>query len=160
MGDVRESTRKCALKVLTKLFRKPYNEYTEEFVELRDQQANDYVRERIHQAKSGLMVSKWGTIELGNVCSLLSNELHIPLKDICEGKVNYDREGSLMWLTNNAGFFPNSLPAGKKFAHLALEDASEIDILGSYVQHEYYVRSYTEKAKMSLLPQEMKSRSG
>lgn len=30
---------------------------------------------------------------------------------------------------------------------LALEDASEIDILGSYVQHEYYVRSYTEKAK-------------
>lgn len=120
MGDVRESTRKFALKVLTKLFRKPYNEYTEEFVELRDQQANDYVRERIHQAKSGLMVSKWGTIELGNVCSLLSNELHIPLKDICEGKVNYDREGSLMWLTNNAGFFPNSLPEGKRFAHLAL----------------------------------------
>ena len=36
MGDVRESTRKFALKVLTKLFRKPYNEYTEEFVELRD----------------------------------------------------------------------------------------------------------------------------
>ena len=30
---------------------------------------------------------------------------------------------------------------------MALEDASEIDILGSYVQHEYYVRSYTEKAK-------------
>lgn len=147
MGDVRESTRKYALKVLTKLFRKPYNEYTEEFVELRDQQANDYVREQIHQAKNGLMVSKWGTMELGNVCSLLSDELHIPLKDICEAKVSYDRAGSVTWLVNNAGFFPNSLPAGKKFAHLALEDASEIDILGSYVQHEYYVRSYTEKAK-------------
>lgn len=49
MEDIRESTRKYVLKVLTKLFRKPYDEYTEEFVELRDQQANDYVRERIHQ---------------------------------------------------------------------------------------------------------------
>ena len=109
MGDVRESTRKFALKVLTKLFRKPYNEYTEEFVELRDQQANDYVREQIHQAQNGLMVSKWGTTELGNVCSLLSDELHIPLKDICEGKVGYDRAGSVTWLVNNSGFFPNSV---------------------------------------------------
>ena len=58
MGDIRENTRKYALKVVTKLFRKPYNEYTEEFVELRDQQANDYVRERIQQAKNGLMVSR------------------------------------------------------------------------------------------------------
>ena len=132
MEDIRESTRKYVLKVLTKLFRKPYDEYTEEFVELRDQQANDYVRERIHQAQNGLMVSKWGTTELGNVCSLLSDELHIPLKDICEAKVSYDRVGSVTWLVNNSGFFPNSLPAGKKFAHLALEDASEIDILGMY----------------------------
>ena len=105
------------------------------------------MREQIHQAKNGLMVSKWGTTELGNVCSLLSDELHIPIKDICEGKVNYDKECMVHCLVNNSGFFPNSLPAGKKFAHMALEDASEIDILGSYVQHEYYVRSYTEKAK-------------
>ena len=72
MGDVRESTRKYALKVLTKLFRKPYNEYTEEFVELRDQQANDYVRECIHQAKNGLMVSKWGTMETFARCYQMS----------------------------------------------------------------------------------------
>ena len=35
MGDIRENTRNYALKVLTKLFRKPYKELTEEFVELR-----------------------------------------------------------------------------------------------------------------------------
>ena len=70
MGNIRESARKYTLKVLTKIFRKPYNDLTEGFVELRDQQANDYVRDQIHQAKNGLMVSKWGTTELGTVCSL------------------------------------------------------------------------------------------
>lgn len=147
MGNIRESARKYTLKVLTKIFRKPYNDLTEGFVELRDQQANDYVRDQIHQAKNGLMVSKWGTTELGTVCSLLSDDLHIPLKDIYEGKVSYDRTGSVAWLVNNSGFFPNSLPAGEKFAHLALEDAREIDILGSYAKLEYYVRNYTEKAR-------------
>ena len=74
MGNIRESARKYTLKVLTKIFRKPYNDLTEGFVELRDQQANDYVRDQIHQAKNGLMVSKWGTTELGTVCSLLSDD--------------------------------------------------------------------------------------
>lgn len=150
MGEVNntwEIARKYGLKVLTKIFREPYCEYTEEFVEIRDQQANDYVRERIHKAENGLMISKWGTTELGNVCTLLSDELRIPLKDICKGKVGYDREGSITWLVRNSGFFPNSLSAGKRFAHMALEDASEIDILGSYLQREYYVREYIEKAK-------------
>lgn len=69
MGDVRESTRKFALKVLTKLFRKPYNEYTEEFVELRDQQANDYVRERIHQSDCLLLLPRLSSGQL---------HLHVP----------------------------------------------------------------------------------
>ena len=38
MGNIRESARKYTLKVLTKIFRKPYNDLTEGFVELRDQQ--------------------------------------------------------------------------------------------------------------------------
>ncbi len=147
LSDIKQSIRKNTFKVLTKIFRKPYEEYTEEFVELRDQQANDYIRDSIMQAKNGLMISKWGTTELANVCSLLSDELHIPIMDILEGKVNYDRGASVTWLVNNSGFFPNSILEGEKFARLALEDAGEIDILGSYVQREYYVREITKKAK-------------
>ena len=143
---LRETVRKYTLKILTRICRKPYNEYTEEFIELRDQRANDYIRETIRNTSNGLMISKWGTIELANVCSLLPRQLNIPLKDICEGKVSYDRQSSVSWLVNNSGFFPNSVSAATEFARMALEDAQEIDILGSYLQHEYYLRDILKNA--------------
>jgi len=139
--------RNLVFRVLRKLMRKPYQEYTDEFVELFNQEANDYVREQIHNASNGLMIAKWGTIELGTVCTLLSWELGIKYKDICDGKVEYDKEGQMKWLCNNAGFFPSSVSAGVHYAKMALEDAKQIDILGSYIQHEYYVRDYNKNAK-------------
>lgn len=134
-------------RVLRKLMRKPYQEYTEEFVELFNQEANDYVREQIHNSCNGLMIAKWGTIELGTVCAMLSKELKIKYKDICYGKVEFDKEGQIEWLCNNSGFFPSSVSAGVRFAKMALEDARQIDILGSYIHREYYVREYNKNAK-------------
>ena len=59
-------------KCLRKLFGREGDWYSEEFVEYRDQAANDYVRNAIHGAKAGLMVSKFGTIELEHLCCMMS----------------------------------------------------------------------------------------
>lgn len=120
---------------------KPYHIFTfsDDYVQLRDQEANDYIFERIQKAEKGLMISKWGTIELGTVCSLLYRELHIPIPEILEGKINPDQKDMIFWFYRNAGFFPYDLKAAKKFARRALEDAAEIDILGSYLEQEKYV---------------------
>lgn len=41
---------KFVYKVLCKIFRKKINPYSEQYVQLRDQAANDYVREEIAKA--------------------------------------------------------------------------------------------------------------
>ena len=141
--------RKNIYRVMRKvgLVKNPEKEYTEEYVELYGQDANDYIASQIREAKSGLMVSKWGTIELAAVNALLYKELKIKIKDILSGNVSFDMEEKVFWLCKNAGFFPNDVLAAKKFATLALQDAEYIDVLGSYVYQEKYVQSYMKNAK-------------
>lgn len=136
-------------RVLRKLgiVRHDSTEYTDSFVELKNQEANDYVSDRIHNAENGLMISKWGTIELGAICALQYKELHIKNRDVFSGKVSFDKKEKVFWLCKNAGFFPNDISAAKKFAYLALQDAKEIDILGSYIYQEKYVQEYIKNAK-------------
>lgn len=138
--------RKLCLKVLQKLLRKPYSEYSNAYVELTGQDANDYILNAIHNSESGLMVSKWGTIELGTVCTLLRKELNIPIMDILRGKVPIDEQAQLNWLIKNSGFFPNDIEQARRFCYMALQDSSQIDILGSYLQREYYIKKYIDKA--------------
>lgn len=141
--------RKNIYRIMRKagLVKNPEKEYTEEYVELYGQDANDYIASQIREAKSGLMVSKWGTIELAAVNALLYKELKIKIKDILSGNVSFDMEEKVFWLCKNAGFFPNDVLAAKKFATLALQDAEYIDVLGSYVYQEKYVQSYMKNAK-------------
>lgn len=122
-------------------------EYTDTFVELKNQEANDYISNRIHNAENGLMISKWGTIELDAVCALLYKELHIKNQAFFSGKVSFDEKEKVRWLCKNAGFFPENVAAAKKFASLALQDAREIDILGSYIGQEEYIKKYMKNAK-------------
>lgn len=110
--------RKLCLKVLQKLLRKPYSEYSNAYVELTGQDANDYILNAIHNSESGLMVSKWGTIELGTVCTLLRKELNIPIMDILRGKVPIDEQAQLNWLIKNSGFFPNDIEQARRFCYM------------------------------------------
>ena len=67
------SIRDFILRFGWKLYRMTHGEYRSFWdlsrVEYKGQQANDLVREAIINAKDGLMVSKFGTIELNAVCS-------------------------------------------------------------------------------------------
>lgn len=120
--------------------------YTDRFVQLHGQNANDYIRFRLRNSAEGFMVSKWGTIELSAVCTLCMRELNIPQKDVFNGKVKFDEIGCIEALINNAGFFPKDIEKGKKFAKQILNDLREIDVLGSYLERERYVEEYTRKA--------------
>ena len=60
------------LKVLRKLFRKnrndPFSWLTDSYCQYKDQDANDYILNRLNSYQGGgLMLAKWGTIELNQV---------------------------------------------------------------------------------------------
>lgn len=140
---------KFVYKVLCKIFRKKINPYSEQYVQLRDQAANDYVREEIAKAleeKRGLMISKWGTTELNAVCCILSRELHIPFWAKITGEIGYDKESAVKWLCFNSGFFPSDVKLAERFAKMAIDDANSIDILGSYINKEKFIEDHLKNA--------------
>lgn len=107
-----------------------------------DQEANDYILNAIQNNKDGLMICKFGTIELDAFCCCLKNKQGLSLNDyfdyIC-GKCNIFPEDSVKALSNNAGFFPADVNLEYKFTNLIESDLKYIDILGSYVDQEQYL---------------------
>ncbi len=124
--------------------------------ELKDQEANDYVREQILDADQGqgLMVAKFGSIEFMNVCSYLeinSGSRASQIRDYLTGKKNYIfPDECLKMLVNNAGFFPESPVLWKKYVKLFLEDLKDIDILGSYIVDEEMVEDRLVSCKKTV----------
>lgn len=140
------SVRDFILRVGWKLYRMTHGEYRSFWdlsrVEYEGQQANDLVREAILNAKNGLMISKFGTIELNAVCSCKRYNEGFGILDYFDqmrGKGCIYPEKTIGALCSNAGFFPESVDLEFKFADLVLNDVKEIDILGSYVDQECYL---------------------
>lgn len=129
-------------KVLHKIFKTKKSEFTEKYVQYRGQEANDLVSCHIQASENGLMVSKFGTVELNAICCLLKEELGISNWDVIRGKVEYSPENAMKYMRIQAGFFPQDVEKGKQFAKLALKDAEEIDVLGSYIRREKYIQDY------------------
>ena len=124
-----------------KLPHRSYQWYTEKNVQFFGQQANDLIREKVKTVDKGLMVSKFGTVELTAVSSFLRNERGLTLTDYLDyirGKGEIFPEKAMHTLYTNAGFFPMDIEYGKRFAHLVYQDMQQIDILGSYVDQEDY----------------------
>ncbi len=119
-----------------------HNFLDESRVEYKGQAANDYVLSRIENASEGLMISKFGTVELGAVCACKNYTEGIKIRDyidfIRERKF-LDPDQTLEALCLQAGFFPKSIDLELSFAELVLNDVKEIDILGSYIDKEKYL---------------------
>lgn len=116
--------------------------WDESRLEYKGQQANDYVKERIINAKDGLMISKFGTVELGAVCSCKTVIDGVKFQDYIDyikGKKSINPNQTIEYLHNNAGFFPPSIDLEYKFMKLVMEDLENIDILGSYIDQEMYL---------------------
>lgn len=116
-----------------------YNGYCDKL----NQDGNDAILKILNEHKNGgLMISKWGTIELEQAlttylthqgCTLIEAvkmmKGELPLPSI---KGNYG-------LYNNAGVFPMSPNIADRFGEQALNDCQQIDILGSYIINESYL---------------------
>lgn len=132
------------LKVLRSFFHDK-TIYTNEYVNLSNQEANDYIRNQINVVDC-LMISKFGTYELENVCNLISLEKGFSFRDYLlaiRGLKNINVQRSLDYLCSNAGFFPNDIALAIEWKNLVLKDLSEIDILGSYIKLESYLKEET-----------------
>lgn len=123
------------------------------YVELFDQDANDYVRELLHSNKP-CMVSKFGTTELGTLVTYyIHNERHHSFQeyiDFIKGKIP-----TVGWLDNNAlnglcllsGFFPNDISLLPKYYDINYKALKEIDVLGSYILNERIFKDELAGAK-------------
>ena len=129
-------------KACRKIFRE--NPYTDQFIMYKGQKANDYIAERIKNEKSGLMISKFGTIELDNIICYEINKNGISIQDYVNairGRYSIHKQEAFVKLCNNAGFFPNNEEMLENYDKLVREDIKEIDILGSYLKAEKYINS-------------------
>ena len=130
-------------RALRKVMRK--TPYTSDYQNYVGQNANDYIFSRVTdslESHSGLMICKFGTIELDNyVCNTL-NKGRITIKnyaDALKGEYSVHKEEAFHKLCHNAGFFPEDISLLQKYCDLVKEDISQIDILGSYIIAEKYI---------------------
>ena len=118
-----------------------------EYVDLFDQQANDYIYRFLtdDSIKGGKMISKFGTTELSNIVAG-HYELHHwnieYLKDFFSYNVSCDLHRTLHNLCMLSGFFPYDVKLGKDFYYRMLRDMPEIDVLASYIYQEKYVKQF------------------
>lgn len=125
---------------------KPYEKvYTERFVNYFDEEANNIVYDKISDAlenKTGLMVSKFGTIEL-NCLNCFFQKEKLPFlenfKNGLRGTYEFYMDDALSNLCKNSGFFPNKIDLVKVYCEKTIDDAKEIDILGSYLEGEEFI---------------------
>jgi len=130
-----------------------YSKDQEEIENQRDfcgQSANDFIYNRIcNSNNTGLMISKFGTIELESITGFIARKKKITYKDYfnyCKGKVFLYPKENLKMLCNNAGFFPNDLSLQEDFDKLCINDSRFIDVLVSYLTEEKYLSNELKKA--------------
>lgn len=125
-----------------------YDWHDESRVQYSGQKANDFVKRSILESKDGLLVAKFGTIELNSICCCKRVNEGLKISDYIDyvlGKGSIFPEDTIKYLFNNAGFFPASLELQNKFTELVLKDVKDIDILCSYVDQETYLRDELQK---------------
>lgn len=142
------------LKFMRKLHRLIFGTATnwldESAADLYDQEANDFIRSSIENAKNGLMICKFGTIELRAICCFNTLQKGPSVKDYFEAineKQSLFADEAMLALCNNAGFFPNDESLGIKYTELVMQDIKEIDILASYIKQEKQLAGMLDHCK-------------
>lgn len=137
--------KRILFEVIKKLTPKTETRFTSEFVQYFDQQANDLIYNNLHSSpQNGLMISKFGFVELHSLCSFLSIIQGVNIKKYKEalhGGRDIYPEVCLKALCHNAGFFPNNINLAYEWKDMVLSDLTSIDILGSYLEEEKYLKT-------------------
>lgn len=144
------------LKVLRKLYISLFNGYT-----LPSLQRNNDIEEvsniiyNLLAGKKPCMIARFGSTELSAIVN------YIGVENKKHSVINYIKGSQLQWWWNKnimmqmqqwSGFFPPTVKNLSIFSEIMLQDAKEIDILGSWLQDEYYLTEYlTNSQKVNLL---------
>lgn len=125
------------------------------YLDFKDQEANDYIYEQLATGKP-LMISKFGTIELGNLVSrYIDKEVGILNKEVVRDYLHYNNvsilpKSHLRGLCSNAGFFPYDMGLAEQWYERMMQDIREVDILGSYVYEEKYVAKFMHCKRVNI----------
>ena len=92
------------------------------------------------------MIARYGSTELSAVVNYLGtlNKSHSIVKYL-KGEIDewWWSQGIMNQMVRWSGFFPATEENLIRYSQLSLSDASELDVLGSWLPNEYYVDSYS-----------------
>lgn len=134
--------------ILLKLLRKTKLFYTKsgftnKYVTYSPEETNLLIKNNLENNKPFLVV-KFGTNELENYTTFLSEEKNPSIKDFIYAIRNLKNYSSTLCfnrLCREAGFFPVDYELGKKWKDLVKSDILQIDMMVSYLKLEKYIEN-------------------
>lgn len=134
------------LKVLRKLYSKTFRSYQLPAL-LREEnpdKASDMIYNLLN-SNQPCMISRFGANELNAIVNYLGvNAKHYSIWKFIIGEQPewwWDK-GIIYCMQNNAGFFPAIPENMRRFGEMMIEDAKEVDLLGSWLKEEYLLKQY------------------
>ncbi len=143
---------KIIFKSLRRIFRQQQTAIYNEYVDLYDETANDYIYKQLSTGKP-MMISKFGSIELSALVCYHVHKNGIGIKeywDAIHERISIDKKNAIAHICRNAGFFPNDIKMGEKFYERVVSDMKMIDVLGSYQYKERYLFNFINALRVNL----------
>lgn len=139
------------LKALRKLYLRYSGGYT-----LPALQKNDNVEEvsdliyNILSSNQPCMIARFGSTELATIVNYIgiTSTNHSIIKFIKGSQPEWWWNSNIMQQMQQwSGFFPPTPENLSRFSKMMLNDAKEINVLGSWLQNEYYIKDYLINAQ-------------
>ena len=117
--------------------------------------SNNLIYKELSNSSTSTMIARIGSVEM----QCLTNYMGVTRKEYKNCK-NYIKGESLPWwwekstinqIQKNAGFFPGKIEQIEQFCEMMLEDITEVDILGSWLEKEALFGAYLKNAKRVVL---------
>lgn len=134
------------LKALRKLYTKTFGGY--QLPPLQREEDPDKASEMIYNLLSEdkpCMIARFGANELNAVINYLGvNAKNHSIWEFIQGKQSewWWNKNILYHMQNNAGFFPATPENMQRFGEMMIEDAKEVDLLGSWLKQEFLLDNY------------------
>lgn len=142
------------LRVLRKLYSKVFKKENNFPKCIEDAQiAYDMIYDRLN-SNEPLMIARFGSTELINIV----NYLGVTNKKY-KNYIGFIKSETPAWwwqknimnqLQNWSGFFPPTEEKITQFSQMMIEDSKEVDILGSWLENEHYMKDYMHDEKIHL----------
>lgn len=143
------------LKVLRKLYVKIFGGY--QLPPLQREEDPDKASEMIYNLLSDdkpCMIARFGSTEMSAIINYLGvNSQRHSIWKFIQGKQPewWWNKNIMNQMQQWSGFFPPTPENMQRFGKMMLEDAKEVDVLGSWMNGEIYMRDYISKAQIAHL---------